>query len=86
MLESSADPLWLPAGSEYDATMLITINGQSRTLAAPLTVSQLLAELQLAGKRIAVERNGEVVPKSLHPGTALSDGDHLEIIVAVGGG
>lgn len=66
--------------------MRITINGQSRTVAEPLTLSQLVAELDLDGKRIAVERNGEVVPKSRHPDTVVAAGDRFEIIVAVGGG
>ena len=69
--------------------MNLTINGERREfrdLPAPLTVAGLLAELGLTGKRIAVERNGEIVPKSLHADTALADGDRLEIVVAVGGG
>lgn len=66
--------------------MHITINGQSRSVAEALTLSQLVAELDLVGKRIAVERNGEVVPKSRHADTAIADGDRFEIIVAVGGG
>ena len=86
MLESFADPLLPPAGDQCDATMQISINGQPQTVASAQTVSELLTELQLAGKRIAVERNGEVVPKSLHTTTTLADGDRFEIIVAVGGG
>lgn len=66
--------------------MRVTINGQPRTVADALTLSQLVAELDLVGKRIAVERNGEVVPKSRHPDTLVADGDRYEIIVAVGGG
>lgn len=66
--------------------MQVTINGQSHELAAPLTVADLLAELSLSGRRLAVERNGEVLPKSLHAGTSVADGDRFEIIVAVGGG
>ncbi len=66
--------------------MNLTINGERREFPAPLTVAGLLAELGLASKRIAVERNGEIVPKSLHADTALADGDRLEIVVAVGGG
>jgi sulfur carrier protein len=42
--------------------------------------------MALAGKRVAVERNGEIVPKSQHPQVPLADGDRLEIVVAVGGG
>ncbi len=66
--------------------MEIVINGQPEALAAPLSVAELLAARGLAGKRVAVERNGEIVPKSLHADTALAAGDKLEIVVAVGGG
>ncbi len=68
------------------ATLSLTINGEARTLAAPATVAGLLDEMGLAGKRLAVERNGEIVPKGLHASTPLADGDALEIVVAVGGG
>lgn len=64
----------------------ITLNGESRQLPAGSSVLTLLEELQLVGKRLAVERNGEIVPKGLHATTALVDGDALEIVVAVGGG
>ena len=64
----------------------IKINGETRQFAEVLTVSGLIAELGYTGKRIAVERNGEIVPKSQHPSTALLSGDQLEIVVAVGGG
>lgn len=64
----------------------ILVNGETRRLAAPATVSALLEQMQLIGKRLAVERNGEIVPKSRHAETALASGDRLEIVVAVGGG
>jgi sulfur carrier protein len=67
--------------------MRVLINGQPHELSdAALTVSDLLARLELAGKRIAVEMNGDVVPRSRHAETAVRDGDRFEIIVAVGGG
>ncbi len=47
---------------------------------------RLLDALELSGKRIAVEKNGEIVPRSRYADTALADGDTLEIVVAVGGG
>lgn len=62
------------------------INGEARPLPSGQTVAELLDTLGYAGKRIAVERNGEIVPKSQHANTALFDGDCLEIVVAVGGG
>jgi sulfur carrier protein len=46
----------------------------------------LLHELDLTGKRVAIELNGEIIPRSEHPSVTLSDADQLEIVVAVGGG
>lgn len=66
--------------------MNLSINGESHDFPAPLMLTALLETLGFAGKRIAVERNGEIVPKSLHGATALAEGDTLEIVVAVGGG
>jgi sulfur carrier protein len=64
----------------------VTVNGAARRFDAPLNVAALLQQLSMAGKKVAVERNGEIVPKSAHAGTLIADGDHLEIVVAVGGG
>ena len=64
----------------------LKINGEIRQFYAPLTVAGLVGQLGYAGKRIAIERNGEIVPKSQHETTALVSGDQLEIVVAVGGG
>ena len=64
----------------------LTINGQSRSFPAPLNAARLIEELALKGKRIALERNGEIVPRSQFDKVALADGDALEIVVAVGGG
>ena len=64
----------------------VTINGQKEALETALTVLALLQCRGLAGKRLAVERNGEIVPKGRHGDTVLADGDQLEIVVAVGGG
>ncbi|HEY4371176.1 MAG TPA: sulfur carrier protein ThiS [Burkholderiales bacterium] len=66
--------------------MDILVNGQTRRLEPSATVSALLEQMQLTGKRLAVERNGEIVPKSRHAETRLATGDRLEIVVAVGGG
>ncbi len=66
--------------------IVLTVNGEKRTLPAPATVLSLLQDMQLVGKRLAVERNGEIVPRSAHADTPLTDGDTLEIVVAVGGG
>lgn len=66
--------------------MEIVLNGQAKTLTGPLTVAALVEQLGFTGKRIAVERNGEIVPKSTYPQVILADADRLEIVVAVGGG
>ena len=64
----------------------LAINGEARSFPAPLTLAQLIELLDLAGKRIAIEKNGEIVPRSQHASTRLASGDRLEIVVAVGGG
>jgi sulfur carrier protein len=64
----------------------IILNGAPRPLDGPLTVAAFLAFEGLAGKRLAVEKNGEIVPKSQHATTFIEAGDRLEIVVAVGGG
>jgi sulfur carrier protein len=64
----------------------LTINGERRSFEASLTVAQLIEHLELAGKRIALERNGEIVPRGDFAAQRLADGDRLEIVVAVGGG
>ncbi|MDD2884951.1 MAG: sulfur carrier protein ThiS [Dechloromonas sp.] len=64
----------------------IKINGVSQRFPDALTVAGLVDQLGYAGKRIAIERNGEIVPKSQHATTRLAAGDQLEIVVAVGGG
>ena len=64
----------------------LTVNGEARRFEQPLNCQQLLEQLQLAGKRVALERNGEIVPRSRHGEQMLADGDRLEIVVAVGGG
>ena len=64
----------------------LLVNGEARSFSAPLTLGQLVETLDLTGKRIAIERNGEIVPRSRHAETPLATGDRLEIVVAVGGG
>ena len=64
----------------------ITVNGTGHSFDAPLNVAALVEHLDLAGKRIAVERNGEIVPRSQFGEMLLASGDTLEIVVAVGGG
>ena len=64
----------------------ITVNGEARQFELALNCAELLARLDLAGKRVALERNGEIVPRSRLGAQMLADGDLLEIVVAVGGG
>ena len=64
----------------------LSINGQSRSFPDRLSVASLLEQLALQGKRVALERNGEIVPRSKFASVELQDGDALEIVVAVGGG
>ncbi len=66
--------------------MQLKINGETRLLDGPRTVAALLAELGLDARKIAVERNLEIVPKSAYERTGLSDGDQLEIVHFIGGG
>ncbi|MBL8503212.1 MAG: sulfur carrier protein ThiS [Rhodocyclaceae bacterium] len=66
--------------------MEISVNGERRSVAAALSVADLLRGMDLEGKRLAVERNGEIVPKSSHAAARLAEGDRIEIVVAVGGG
>jgi sulfur carrier protein len=64
----------------------IVLNGAPRRFETAPTVAGLLEREGLLGKRVAVERNGAIVPKTLHASTAVADGDVVEIVVAVGGG
>ncbi len=64
----------------------ISINGEPRQLPAAATVATLIEQMGLEGKRIALERNGDIVPRSTFATQRLSQGDRLEIVVAVGGG
>ncbi|ABI58605.1 MULTISPECIES: sulfur carrier protein ThiS [Nitrosomonas] len=66
--------------------MQLIINGQQQSYDGPLNIQQLVEHLSLQNKRIAIERNGEIIPRSSFPEQILNDGDQLEIIVAVGGG
>jgi sulfur carrier protein len=66
--------------------MEITLNGHLKTLTDVNTVAALVESLGYTGKRIAVERNGEIVPKSTYSTTPVAPGDQIEIVVAVGGG
>ncbi|WP_419895780.1 sulfur carrier protein ThiS [Roseomonas sp. USHLN139] len=64
----------------------ITINGEARSIRQPATVADLLAVLSLDIRKVAVERNLEIVPRSAYAATALAAGDTLEIVHFIGGG
>lgn len=67
--------------------MQLIINGNPRNFdASTFTVAHLVTQLNLEGKRLAIERNGEIVPRSQFSQAQLADGDKLEIVGAVGGG
>ena len=69
-----------------NARMDIVLNGESRSLAAALTVLDLLRAEGLGERRVAVEVNGEIVPRSRHAESTLREGDRVEIVHALGGG
>lgn len=64
----------------------IVINGETRSVVEGTTVAGLIGELGLADRRVAVERNREVVPRAQHASTVLAAGDRLELVTFVGGG
>lgn len=64
----------------------IELNGEQRQLMPNATVADLLAQMALAGRRVAVEVNLEIVPRSCYAGHALNSGDRVEVVQAIGGG
>tara|TARA_A100001037_G_scaffold150700_1_gene136092 strand:- start:9194 stop:10192 length:999 start_codon:yes stop_codon:yes gene_type:complete len=66
--------------------MRVTVNGEEREFERSMTVSQLLGELGIDARKVALERNLEIVPRSAYDGTEISDGDQLEVVHFIGGG
>jgi sulfur carrier protein len=66
--------------------MQIVLNGEPQTLSDVLTVTQLLGHMGLTGRRVAVEINKEIVPRSRHPEHRLQPDDRVEVVFAIGGG
>ena len=64
----------------------VSINGSTQQFDAPVSIAALIEHMQIGNKRIAIERNGEIVPRGQFNTQMLTDGDKLEIVVAVGGG
>jgi thiamine biosynthesis protein ThiS len=69
-----------------EITVRLTINGEDRVFEAVPTVAALVARLELDARKLAVERNLEIVPRSAYGATPLTDGDRIEIVAFVGGG
>ena len=68
------------------APLTIRLNGDERVVEIGSTVAALVAQLELPNARVAVERNGDVVPRARWQETVLADGDRLEVVTFVGGG
>jgi len=66
--------------------MQVIINGEARSLDAPVNLQALLEKLGLDGRKVAIERNLEIVPHSIYRQTCLQDGDRIEIVHFIGGG
>ena len=66
--------------------MNVVVNGETRAVGAAVSIAGVVRALGLEGKRIAIERNGEIVPKSRYAQTRIEPQDRLEIVAAVGGG
>jgi sulfur carrier protein len=64
----------------------VVINGETRTVVQGTTIAALIVELGLGDRRVAVERNREVVPRAQHASTEISEGDRIELVTFVGGG
>ncbi len=66
--------------------MDIRYNGETLSVADTCTIAELITAQGLTGKRIAVERNGEIVPRSQHAECLCAAGDAIEVVHAIGGG
>ena len=64
----------------------VFMNGVARDFEQPVSIDDLIKNMELGGKRVALERNGEIVPRSAHAVQTIAEGDKIEIVVAVGGG
>jgi len=64
----------------------IQVNGETKQVSKDCSIADLLVLLDVTGRRVAVELNKEIVPKSLHSTTILQDHDCVEVVHAIGGG
>ncbi len=85
-LNRTAPGTALAPPAPYNGRMQITLNGQPRDCAPATTIAQLLETAGYGGRRVAVELNREIVPRSQHASRALAEGDQVEIVHAIGGG
>jgi thiamine biosynthesis protein ThiS len=76
----------IPTDTAPSALIRIEVNGEAREVPAPATVAELLKRLGLDTRKVAVERNLEIVPRSTYAEVALAAGDRLEIVHFIGGG
>jgi thiamine biosynthesis protein ThiS len=76
----------IPTDTAPSALIRIEVNGEAREIPAPATVAELLRRLGLDTRKVAVERNLEIVPRSTYAEVALAAGDRLEIVHFIGGG
>lgn len=76
----------LPAMDGTDATLSVQVNGEPRGVPAGASVADLLALVGLDARKVAVERNREIVPRSAYAATPLAAGDAIEIVHFIGGG
>lgn len=66
--------------------MRLLLNGEERDVAGVATIADLVTALGLDARKVAVERNLEIAPRSSYADTSLSDGDRIEIVTFIGGG
>ena len=69
-----------------ESPLRLRINGEERSFSGPMTVTELLAALEVDSRQVGVERNKSLVPKTEFSDVHLADGDELEIVTFVGGG
>ena len=74
------------SGEEAHKAMKINVNGEDRCFDSPLSIAGLLTNLGIAGGKVAIERNLEIVPKSAYHTINLNEGDRIEIVHFIGGG
>ena len=76
----------MPRIADIELQMNLTLNGEARVVSEGSTLADLVAELGLDGRKVAVELNLEIVPRSAYQVTRVADGDRIEIVHFIGGG